>query len=307
MPKSTLALELTRLGGVPACMLCIGSLLSPAFSAATAAPPDFAPNAGVSWVAFSRAFISPPSGPGPVKDDPAHPNVSNDDFRASGRQPTFPIADLTNPILLPWVREKLKQHNQRVLEGKPTFTPRASCWPMGVPGFLLYPIQPVYIIQSPKEVVMIWQMDHQVRHIYMTAKHSPQIKPSWYGESIGHYEGDTLVVDTAGIDARTVIDDFETPHSEKLRVMERFHMIDGGMTLEVDLHVEDPGAFTMSWNAIQRYRRLEPGRAENRDPFNPVLSSTAAGPMLEASCAENPASIFGSGIRPIPQADKPDF
>jgi hypothetical protein len=82
-------------------------------------------------------------------------------------------------------------------------------------------------------------------------------------------------------------------------------MVDNGMTLEVNVHVEDPGAFTTPWNAIQRYRRVEPGRAENKDPFNAVLSSTAAGPMLEASCAENPRA--GESDFPIPHADKPDF
>jgi hypothetical protein len=178
---------------------------------------------------------------------------------------------------------------------------------MGVPGFLLYPIQPVYIIQSPKEVLMIWQGDQQIRHIYLTDKHSPRVKPSWYGESIGHYVRDALVIDTIGLNTRTIVDDFGTPHTERLHVVERFHMIDAGMTLEVNVHVDDPGAFTMPWDAIQRYRRSEPGRAENRDPFNPVLSSTAAGPMLEASCAENPISLFRSDAPPIPRADRRDF
>ncbi len=134
---------------------------------------------------------------------------------------------------------------------------------------------------------MIWQADHQVRHVYLGVKHSGQVKPSWYGESIGHYEGDTLVVDTIGLDTRTAVDNFQTPHSPQLHVIERFHMINNGNVLEANVHVEDPGAFTTPWNAIQSYRRLEPGRAENNEPFNPVSSSDAAGPMLEASCAEN--------------------
>ena len=177
---------------------------------------------------------------------------------------------------------------------------------LGVPGFLLYPIQPIYIIQSPKEVLMIWQLDHQARHVYLTDKHSARVKPSWYGESIGQYDGDTLVIDTVGIDTRTLIDDFETPHTDKLHV-ERFQMIEGGMTLDVSVRVEDTGAFTTTWNAIQHYRRSAPGRAENSDPFNPVLSSTRAGSMIEASCVENPMSNFGNDADPIPRADKPNF
>jgi hypothetical protein len=64
----------------------------------------------------------------------------------------------------------------------------------------------------------------------------------------------------------------------------------------------------MPWNAIQRYRRVEPEVAENPDPLNPISSTSAAGPILESSCAENPNSLFGAeGALPIPQTDKPDF
>ena len=270
-------------------------------------PPDFSPNASVGWIAVSGSFISPPSGAGPVKDDPAHPRVTNEDFRLFGKQPTFPVADLSNPILQPWVRDELKTRNDRILAGKPAFTRPASCWPIGVPGFALYPVYPVYFIQTPKEVLMIWSEDHQVRRVYLDRPHSAQPTPSWFGESVGHYEGDTLVVDTVGMNDKTYIDNYLTPHTAALHVVERFHMIDGGKTLEVNLHVEDPGAFTMPWNAIQRYGRVEPGRAENTAPINPVSSASAAGPMLEASCAENPISLFGGDAPPIPQAAKPDF
>jgi len=278
-----------------------------ALGAAAQSPPDFAPNPSVGWVAFAPQFISPPSGPGPVTDDPAHRRVSNDDYRAAGTQPSFPIGDLNSPILQPWAREQMRKYNERVLAGKAAFSRQASCWPIGVPGFLLYPVQPVYFIQTPKVVLMIWQADHQVRHVYLTDKHSLEVKPSSYGESIGHYEGATLVVDTIGVDTRTYVDSFQTPHTEKLHVVERFHMIDGGKTLEVNVHVEDPGAFTMPWNAIQRYRRVEPRVAENSEPVNAVSSASAAGPILEASCAENPNALFGAEALPIPQADKPDF
>jgi hypothetical protein len=116
------------------------------------------------------------------------------------------------------------------------------------------------------------------------------VTPSWFGESVGHYEGDTLVVDTIGMNDQTWIDNYRTPHTDKLHVIERFHMIDGGKTLEVNVHVEDPGAFTMPWNAIQRY-----GRAE-------------FGPMIEVSCAEGMTNnYFNLDAEPIPQANKADF
>jgi hypothetical protein len=278
--------------------------------AATASPPDFAPNGSVSWIRIGEATFKPPlSGPGPIVDDPAHPTISNDDYRRTGKQPTFPVADLSNPILQPWVREELRKHNAEVLAGKSGLGPQQSCWPRGVPGFLLYGVQPVYIVQSPKEVLMTWQADHQIRHIYLDVPHSANPKPSWYGESVGHYEGDTLVVDTIGVNTKTFIDGYLTPHTDKLHVVERFRLIEGGKTLEAGVHVEDPGAFTTPWNAIQRYRRVEPQKAENALVVaNDGTSSAAiAGPMLEASCAENNYSYFGNDSIPIPQAGKPDF
>ena len=276
-------------------------------SSQTASPPNFAPSPSVGWVAFSGEFIPPASGAGPVLRDPAHPRVSNDDYRERGAQPTFPMGDANAPILQAWAREVLRKRNELVLSGKPAFPRQASCYPAGVPAFLLYPVQPVYFIQSPKEVVMIWQADHQVRRVHLTDRHSPNVKISWYGESIGHYEGDTLVVDTIGIDPRGTIDGFQTPHTDKLHVVERFHLTNGGKTLEVNLHVEDPGTFTTAWNAIQRYRRVEPDVAKNPDPLNAVSSTTDEGPLLEASCAENPNSLMGMAAMPVPQTTSPDF
>ena len=127
----------------------------------------------------------------------------------AGAQAMFPIGDLSAPILQPWAREQMRQRNERVLAGKPGFSQQASCWPVGVPAFLTYAVQPVYFVQSPKEVLMIWQADHQIRHVYMNVPHSPNPKPSWFGESVGHYEGDTLVVDTIASDTRTFIDQFD--------------------------------------------------------------------------------------------------
>lgn len=129
-----------------------------------------------------------------------------------------------------------------------------------------------------------------VRHVYLTDKHSPDVKASWFGESIGRYEnGDALVIDTVGLNTRTFVDSFRTPHTEGLYVVERFRIVEDGKALEVNVHVEDPGAFTMPRNAVQRYRRVE------------------RGPMGEAVCAENNAKFFDYDVEPIPHTDKPDF
>ncbi|HYM19079.1 MAG TPA: hypothetical protein VEU06_10985 [Micropepsaceae bacterium] len=293
-----------------AAVLCISAADAAQRGPVLWVPPDFAPNANVGWIRIGGAEFKPPlSGAGPVMSDPAHPTITNDDLRLTGRQPTFPVADLSNPVLQDWTREKLEKRNEEILSGKPGFGPQQSCWPRGIPGFMLYGVQPIYILQTPREVVMIWQGDHQVRRIHIDVPHSANPKPSWYGESTGRYDGDTLVVDTIGLNDKTYIDGFLTPHTARLHVIERWHLVDGGKTLQVDIHVDDPGAFTLPWNAIQRYRRAEPQKSENvLVAANDSTSSAAvAGPMLEASCAENNVSYFGGAPLPIPTADKPDF
>ena len=299
---------MSRFGGAGA--LAAGVLLTAAaaFAAPAATPPDFAPNPSVGWVAGGARYLAPPGGPGPVGPARGRRQSANNEVRETGAQALFGMGDLDAPILQPWARERMKKRNDRILAGGTGFSRQASCWPNGTPGFLLYPVQPVYFIQSAKEVVMIWQADHQVRRVYLNVPHSNNPKPSWFGESVGHYEGDTLVVDTVGISTRTFVDNFETPHTDKLHTIERFHMTKGGLGMQVDLHVEDEGAFTTPWNAVQRYKRVEPGVAEAKVEDSLLGSTGEAGPMLESSCAENPNGLFGAdGALPIPQTQIPDF
>ena len=253
------------------------------------AAPDFAPNADTGWVparAEGDDFISPESGPGPVVSDKAHPYVPNN----PRIQPTYRVADLTNPILMPWLIPSMKRANDEVLAGKVPYTADARCWPAGVPGFEVYAhVRPIYFLQTEKEITIVNESDMQTRHIYMNVPHSANPGHSWYGESVGHYEGDTLVVDTVGLNDKTFVDNYRTPHSDRLHVVERFRIIDGGKTLQALVTVDDPGAFTMAWSAEQRWRRREEG------------------PMLELSCAENHEDHLHNETVPIPEAGKPDF
>jgi hypothetical protein len=260
--------------------------------------PNFAPDSSVGWIAgdpgsvtpVGQDFLPPPSGPGPITFDKAHPYIDTAAARRDNAQPTLRVADLSNPILQPWTREALRKVNERALNATVMFTRKERCWPIGVPGFLLYPVTPVYFLQRPNEVVLIWEEDHMARHVYLSDRHSRDPKPSWFGESIGHYEnGDTLVVDTVGLNDKTFVDSYRTPHTSKLHVIERFTIADGGKALQVNVHVEDPGAFTTPWNAIQKYRRVE------------------RGPMAESVCAENNANFFGYDVEPIPTASSFDF
>jgi hypothetical protein len=235
-----------------------------------ATTPNFSLDSRIGWIAgdpngptpIGDDFLPQPPGAGlgPVMSDKDHPYIDNRLAREKHLQPTNRVADLSNPILQPWAREQLRKLNERALTETMLLTPKERCWPIGVPGWMLYPARPVYFLQTSKEVVLIWEEDHMVRHIYLTDKHPPNVKPSWFGDSIGHYEnGDTLVVDTIGLTTRTFVDSYRTPHTDQLHVVERYRIIEGGKALEAIAYVEDPGAFTTPWTAFQRYRRVEQG------------------------------------------------
>ena len=252
--------------------------------------PDFSEDLTVGWLAASNEYIPMETGPQPVRPDPAHPYIQNNGFTGRRQQPTLRVADLDNPILLPWVKQALARVNERVLAGEPAFPPQVRCWPLGVPAFLLYTAQPIYIIQQPTEVLLIWQSDQMVRHVHLTGKHSENPKPSWFGESIGHYEGgDTLVVDTIGLNTRTFVDNYRTPHTDQLHVVERYKLTNAETRIEATVTVEDPGAFTMPWSAKQIYRRIE------------------VGPMEESTCIEGNFDYFNQNLDPLPTAGKADF
>jgi len=249
--------------------------------------PNFAPDANTAWTSDRPAsddFLPPPGGPGPVMSDPAHPYVPN-----GQGQSTYRVADLTNPILKPWVIERMRKANEAVLAGKVPFIARERCWPAGVPAIDIYNRgQPIHFLQTPKQVVIINELYAQMRHIYLNVPHSAHVTPSWYGESVGHYEGDELVVDTIGLNERTFVDNYRTPHTEQLHVLERFKMLQGGQRLQVSVTVEDPGAFNMPWSAIQHWRRVQI-------------------PLIEDLCEPNNVFFFGYDVAELPHADKPDF
>jgi len=272
---SVLAVLAGLLGAVPT---------TPAVGQQKAAPPNFS-SSQFGWVRVGQGgpdFDPVPGQVSPVTNDPAHPFVGN----GAGRQPTYRIADLSNPNLKPWVKEHMKKDNDEVLAGKIAFTARQSCMHAGVPGFMAYGgPTPLYFVQTPNVVWLIFSGDHQVRRVYMDVPHSENLKASWYGESVGHYEGDTLVIDTIAQNTKTVVDPYRTPHSDKLHVIERWQMTEEGKGLEVVFKVDDADTFHQPWWGKRRYRRVQEA-------------------MLEDVCAENNQHLFDYHI---PVADKPDF
>jgi hypothetical protein len=250
--------------------------------------PDFAPDPATAWVPVgdAAAGFSPIAGHvAPLADDPAHPYVANGN--REGRQPTDRIADLANPNLKPWVEEAMKKDIDEVLAHKKlAFTPRSSCVPPGVPSFMAYGGggNMTYFLQAPGRVWILFAGGQETRHVYLDVPHTANPKPSWYGESVGHYEGDTLVVDTIGQTTETFVDPLRTPHSEKLHVVERWRLADD-RTLELTVMVEDPEVYYQPWWGLRRYRRV-------------------AEPFYEHICAENNQQLVDWHI---PVASKPDF
>ena len=252
--------------------------------------PDFTIDSKSAWLMVGDELLPPPSGPGPVTFDKRYPYVDNRAARLSGTQPTYRVADLTNPILKPWVVEEMRKANDWVLAGKVPFRARERCYPAGVPAWVIYTLaEPISILQTDKQVTMINHGGPEVRRIYLNVPHSANPKPSWYGESVGHYEGgDTLVVDTIAISTKAFVDNYRTPHTDQLHVIERYKLIGGGKMMEVRILVDDLGAFTTPWSAMQRFRRVPREWSED-------------------ICAENNFDFLQYEVVPLPQAARPDF
>jgi hypothetical protein len=235
---------------------------------------------------FGNVFQPVPGSALPVWNDPTHPHFNNEMARINKTQSNYWISDLNNPNLTDWAKAQMKKDNDEVLKGKIAFTPGQACTPYGVPYFSLAQ-GPVIFIETPKKITMVEESSQTVRQIYMNEQHPSDLKPSTHGHSIGHYEGDTLVVETVGISTKSFIDPFRTPHSDKLRVVERYRIVEGGHIMEVKLRIEDPVAFVQPWETVVRYRPAD----------------TAFGEII---CQEGNLILFTDEYG-VPRADKPDF
>ena len=273
--------------------------------------------------------IEPPlSGPGPVVNTSRRRQTLDADGRrfTAANAPlvsdnTKLVGDYTNPILRPEAAEVVKKHAEMSLAGLGYPSPRNQCWPQGVP--FIFTNAAVLLLQQPDKVTMLYDEDHEIRHVRMNEPHPTTLTPSWYGDSVGHYEGDTLIIDTVGfkIGPYSAVDQFGTPFTEALHVVERYRLIDyeaareaqqrggkvnsrpgggsigegwapdpsyKGKGLQLQFTVEDAGVFTTAWSATKTYRRVSRDWPEN-------------------VCAENPHRYNTEKEPAVPRADKPDF
>ena len=266
----------------------------------SAAVPDFS---GV-WSHPALPWFEPlASGPRPVTNRSRKNGVSNYDQL---------VGDYTNPILQPWAAQVVKKFGEISLAGVTYPNPANQCWPEPVP--FIFKHNKMQMLQQLDKITMLYLEDHEVRWVRMNEPHPAHVTPSWHGDSIGYYEGGTLVIDTVGI--RTdrpfaMIDLFGTPYTDKLHVVERYRLLDSeaakeglersakenmrfgnidgaGKYLQLYLTVEDEGVFTTPWSATITYGR-------------------APGELDEVVCAENRHEYYYNKDSDVPTAQKPDF
>ncbi len=266
--------------------------------------PDFS---GI-WVHANPGFEPLPSGPTALVNRARRANGTGDILRLAG--------DYTNPILKPEAAEVVKKHAQLGMNGIGDPNPRNQCRPEGPP--FVFTNGPTQLLQAPDEVIILYGYNHQVRHVRMNQQHPAKVIPSWYGDSVGHYEGDTLVVDTVGtkVGPYSMVDWYGSPHTQALHVVERYRMLDyaaakegferdakehnvapgmpdpnsRGKYLQLQFTVQDNSVFTTPWTATMTYRSGGDGPAD----------------WVELTCAEN-IKWYPGRDSDVPRAARPDF
>jgi hypothetical protein len=135
----------------------------------------------------------------------------------------------------------------------------ARCVPPGIPRIMWAP-RPVMVLQTARKVTFVHEYQHVLRHIYLDepAPDPADLDPTFLGESVGRWDGDTLVIETVGLNDQTVLDRAGLPHSKAMRVTERIRPIDGGKRLEDLVTIDDPETFTASWTARVVFQRAKP-------------------------------------------------
>jgi hypothetical protein len=275
--------------------------------AAQTAIPDFS---GM-WGRNAFNFEPLPRGPAPITNLKRLPNGAGD--------PNQLVGDYKNPLLRPEAAEAVRQKGEISKTGANYPDPSNHCAPYA-PPFTFAMQLGMQVLQANDRITMIYNQDDQVRHVRLNAMHPAHATPSAMGDSVGHYEGDTLVIDTVGIEQGEIpiIDRYGTPRSEALHVIERYRLVDyetakeaaerhqkkdgpaglggnvsvdpdyKGKGLQLQFTVDDPKVFTAPWSARVTYRRTK-------------------GDWTEQICAENPFEYYSGKTTAIPMAETPDF
>jgi hypothetical protein len=252
-----------------------------------------------------------PSGPQPLTNLKRRPDGTGNFQQLVG--------DYLNPILKPDAAEIVRKRGETSISGHNFPDPSNSCGAYNPPYTFTMQLG-FEMLQQQNGITILYNQDDQVRHIRLSGTHPATLAPSAMGDSIGHYEGDTLVVDTVGIEVSplSMTDHYGSPNSEALHVIERYRLIDGAAAkdaqekfekwigsvggagpadlvddtkpkgLQVELTVEDPKIFTTPWSALATYRKRERN-------------------WVEQVCADNPVEHYPGEWQGLPRAERPDF
>ena len=230
------------------------------------------------------------------------------------------VGDYNDPLLKPAAAAQVKRLGDISRAGDAFPDPSNQCAPQQPPYILRQ--QEIQLLQGKDEVTILYMLDHHVRRVRLNAQHPARVTPSWMGDSIGHYEGDTLVVDTVGIKLgpMTMADAYGSPQSQAMHVVERYRMVDNdtmqkafeqnekefgrvdgpngngvfydpdykGAGLQLSYTVEDPNVFTAPWSQVVTYRK-------------------AGSEWQEQVCAENQTEYYAAKDTKVPRADRGDF
>ena len=298
-------------------MLLMTAFALPALADPAAAIPDFSGT----WGRNSFNFEAPATGRGPIRNLRRLGNAGSQLISGfgGGGDPIPLVGDYKDPILKPHAAEVVKRMGEMSASGHDIPDPSDQCAAYS-PPFVLAMEQRVTVLQTKTEVTLYYSQDVQVRHIRLNAQHPTHLTPAPMGDSVGHYEGDTLVVDTVGIEVGpyTVVDRFGTPQSKAMHVVERYRLISdadaraaqarheqiagrtGGKEgntsfvpgyakgLQVHVTVDDPNTYTMPWSGYVTYRFTKAG-------------------FDERVCADNASLGRNLGIEHPPTAVTADF
>jgi hypothetical protein len=270
------------------------------------------PDLSGTWARMTFGLEPPSSGPGPLVNLTRTPEGRSDGNKLVG--------DYNNPILKPAAAAEVKRQGEISKTGNAFPDPANQCAPQGPPWILRH--QEIRLIQEPDQVTILYMLDGHVRRIRLNSTHPANVRPSWTGDSIGHYEGDTLVVDTIAMKVGpvTMSDQFGAPQSGAMHVIERYRLVDYAVAkaafdanekefarvdsangngvfidfdyrakgLQLEFIVDDPNVFTAKWGAKVTYLK-------------------AGGIWQEQVCAENTREYYDDIDTKIPAAARPDF
>ena len=210
-------------------------------------------------------------------------------YQGSGGAESF-AAEKDMPPMTPWAKarfdEEIPGYGSRARPGGND--PILQCDPIGFPRVMFMPT-PIEFVQAPGRVLQFFEREHEWRPIWTDGRSLPtDADPAWFGHAVGHWEGDyTLVVESTGFNDKTWLGPTGFPHSEEMRVTERYHRIDHD-TILYDMTVTDPMAYTKPIVAPQRTMKLKPREEIEEQPCVWSLENEFAKRIREPA-AHNPA------------------